>query len=588
MKYRAAIVTTVATVAVGGLTTFLYSGSVSTPFTANANHKANCSLTPGQTAAFELSSAVTAEGQSDSFKGVMSWQVEELNNGIARVRAKFNNVSLTQNMTLAAERATLPEGLPFFLEIDSNCAISSKAFPTEWQARARLLVATQLDNLTFLLPESGKTKWQIPALDGLGDYTAHFSLLGQDPLQIQRLKTDHLIRGAADSFGIHISLNKSVATATFDTAQPLWWQAVSGEEQMSMRTAGAPEIMMEQRFSLKRNDQLFSAIPQSSWALAEKTTPYDLPPELNELVTVHKSYHDAYHAFSSAIADKPPRYFDGALEMAAWLKQHPQDVDVLVAELRGQMDDDARPTAFLALELSGLTQARDALSIMLYDGSMSIGDQARAASALADLGAPSLEVADLLLLRAKTKDLAGNASLLGVGTMLDRTEDPGLRQHIMQSLQDQLASAADPSDRLILIDSIGNTGEAAFVEVLSQELISQSTATRRRAADALSRLPVEQARPALLNALTQENDPQVSIALIDALTDTGATSLELVDVLEKHISSPNANQRAATIDLLGAQKTERTRQLLIAQYKVETDVELKQRIGRYLPAKELR
>ncbi|MBU1618403.1 MAG: HEAT repeat domain-containing protein [Gammaproteobacteria bacterium] len=588
MKYRPAILVSGTVVAVVGLTTYLYSGSASTPFAANENHKANCSLTPGQTAAFELSSSVTAEGQSDSFKGVMSWQVEELNMGIARVRATFNSVSLSQNMTLAAERTALPEGLPFFLEIDSNCAISSKAFPAEWQPRARLLVATQLDNLTFLLPESGKTQWQMPALDGLGDYTAHFSLLGQAPLQIQRRKTDHLIRGAADRFGIHISLNKSVATATFDTAQPIWWQAVSGEEQMSVRTAGTPEVRMEQLFSLKRNDQLFTAVPQSSWALAEKSTPYDLLPELNELVTEHKSYQEAYQAFSSAITDKPPRYFDGALEMAAWLKQHPQDVDLLVAELRGQMDDEARPTAFLALELSGLTKAREALSTMLYDGSMSLGDQSRAASALADLGTPSLEVADLLLSRAEMKDMAGNASLLGVGSMLDRTEDPGLRQHIMQSLQDQLANTTDFSERLILIDSIGNTGEVAFVEVLSQELSSQSEATRRRAADALSRLPAEQAVPALLNALTLESDPQVSIALIDALKDTGASSSELVDVLEKHVSSPNSNQRAATIDLLGAQKNERTRQLLIAQYKVETDVQIKQRIGRYLPAKDLR
>ena len=134
----------------------------------------------------------------------------------------------------------------------------------------------------------------------------------------------------------------------------------------------------------------------------------------------------------------------------------------------------------------------------------------------------------------------------------------------------------------------GNTGDAAFVDVLSQELSAESTATRRRAADAISRLPAEQARPALLDALVLESDPQVSTALIDALKHAGATSPELVDVLEKRINSSDANQRAATIDLLGSQQTERAQQLLIAQYKRETDAQLKMQIGRYVPARALR
>ena len=549
---------------------------------------ASCRLMPGQTSAFRINSVVTAEGQSDIFQGVMSWHVEELNADIARVRAAFSNVTLTQEMTLTAERAVSPEGLPFFLEVTENCEIISTAFAPQWQPKTRLLVATQLDNFKFLLPDAGAKKWQKPALDGLGDYTAHFSVLSQTPLQIQRHKTDHLIRGAADNFGIGISLNKSQATATFNPAQPLWWQTISGEEQVNLRIAGQPEVVMQQKFSLQRDDQLFAAIAQIDWTLAEKSIPYDLPPEFNELITTHQSYAEAYNAFFSAITDKPPRYFDGALEMAAWLKKHPDDVDLLVAELLGQMDDDARPTAFLALQLSGLNNAKQALSDMVFDAGMSQGDQSRAASALADLGTPSLEVADLLLSRASIKDIAGNASLLSVGTMASRSSDPALQQYIMDTLQQQLADTVDQSERLMVIDSMGNTGDEAFVEVLGQQLTTQSTTTRRRAADALSRLPAEQAQPVLLDALALETDPQVSTALIDALKNSGAASPQVVDVLEKRISSSDPNQRAASIDLLGAQHTERAQQLLIAQYKRETDAYIKIQIGRYVPAKALR
>ncbi|WP_240222694.1 HEAT repeat domain-containing protein [Rheinheimera hassiensis] len=591
LKIRKILVLATAAAAVVGIIAFNSwenSGPAQADLAASAPQAASCHLSVGQTAAFRFSSTVTAEGQSDTFEGVMSWQVEALNAGVARVRASFSKVSLSQDMTLAAERAASPQGLPFFLQVDSNCAISGTAFAPQWQPKSRLLVATQLDNFTFLLPQAGATQWQSAALDGLGDYTAHFSLLSQAPLQIQRQKTDHLIRGAADSFGIKISLQKSQATAMFNPAQPLWWQAISGEEIVSLQVAGQPEVIMQQRFSLQRDDQLFAAIPQTDWALAEKSVPYDLAPEFDEFITQQQSYTEAYTDFVSAITDSPPRYFDAALEMAAWLKKHPEDVDLLVAELRGQMADDARPTAFLALQLSGLNNAREALSDMVFDATMSQGDQSRAASALADLGTPRQDVAELLLARAAVKDIAGNASLLGAGSMVDRSDDPALRQYIMQSLQQQLVSTADQSERLILIDSMGNTGDAAFVDVLSQELSAQSTATRRRAADAISRLPAEQARPALLDALVLESDPQVSTALIDALKHAGATSPELVDVLEKRINSSDANQRAATIELLGSQQTERAQQLLIAQYKRETDAQLKMQIGRYVPARALR
>jgi hypothetical protein len=564
------------------------SGPTQADIAAGAAPAASCSFSVGQTAAFRFSSTVTAEGQSDTFEGVMSWQVEALNDGVARVRAAFDKVNLSQDMTLAAERAVSPQGLPFFLQVDSNCSITGTAFATQWQPKSRLLVATQLDNFTFLLPPAGVTQWQSSALDGLGDYTAHFSVLSQAPLQIQRHKTDHLIRGAADSFGIKIAVHKSQATAMFNPSQPLWWQAISGEEIVSLQVAGQPEVMMQQRFSLQRDDQLFAAIAQTDWALAEKSVPYDLAPEFDEFTTQQQSYTETYAAFISAITDTPPRYFDAALEMAAWLKKHPEDVDLLVAELRGQMADDARPTAFLALQLSGLNNAREALSDMMFDTTMSQGDQSRAASALADLGTPRQDVAELLLSRAMIKDIGGNASLLGAGSMVARSTDPALRQYIMQSLQQQLVDTSDQSERLILIDSMGNTGDASFVEVLSHELSAESEATRRRAADAISRLPAEQARPALLDALEQESDPQVSTALIDALKHAGASSPELLDVLEKRVSSPDANQRAATIDLLGAQQTERAQQLLIAQYKRETDARIKMQIGRYVPAKALR
>ena len=549
---------------------------------------ASCDFIKGQETAYKIESSTTANNQTDSFKAIMSWHVDELNGDIAKIRASFSHVEFEQAMTLPEERAESPQGKVFFLDINKHCIITSTAFTTSWNAKTRLLVAALLDNLTFKLPEKNESQWQLSAIDGLGDYTAIFDLVNDSPLQIQRRKTKHLTRGSVEEFGLMLSVKKSIATSTFNRNTPFWWQSISGEEQISVNVQNEPEILLVQTFSLERAEHLFTPIEHVSWRTAEKLTPYDLPAHFDESIVSHLSYEETFDSFINAIKAPSPRYYDAALEMAAWLKKHPEDVDLLVSEIYGTLDDEARPTAFLALQLSGLSIATEALSEMLFDANLSLGDQSRAASALADIGVPSLEVADLLLSRSTVKDSAGNTSLLGVGSMVDRSDDPLLREHIIDSLRQNFADTASQSEQLTLIDSMGNTADPAFTELLSEQLISQSEAKRRRAADALARLNSDKAQPALLKALISENSSSVSAALIKALKDSGAASSDVVDALAKRVNSADPQLRVASIDLLGAQQTQEAKNLLITQYKRESDVYIKRRIGRYLSAKDLR
>ncbi|WP_404936181.1 MULTISPECIES: HEAT repeat domain-containing protein [unclassified Pseudoalteromonas] len=82
--------------------------------------------------------------------------------------------------------------------------------------------------------------------------------------------------------------------------------------------------------------------------------------------------------------------------------------------------------------------------------------------------------------------------------------------------------------------------------------------------------------------------PSVSAALVKALKDSGAASSDVVDALAKRVNSLDPQLRAASIDLLGAQQTQEAKNLLVTQYKRESDVYIKRRIGRYLSAKDLR
>ena len=216
---------------------------------------ASCDFSVGQQSAFKLQSSVTADNQSDTFKGVMSWHVDELNEDIAKIRASFSDVELKQAMTLPEERAASPQGQTFFLEVNKSCVITSTAFTQSWEPKTQLLVAALLDNLTFSLPKTNTSQWQISALDGLGDYTARFNLVNDSPVQIHRAKNNHLTRGAVDDFGLILSVNKSTATATFNTDMPIWWQSITGEEEISVKVQNEPEILMLQTFSLQRDDR---------------------------------------------------------------------------------------------------------------------------------------------------------------------------------------------------------------------------------------------------------------------------------------------------------------------------------------------
>lgn len=558
----------------------------------------NCRLSPGERAAFRLNSTVTAQGQSDRFDSTMSWEVVALNEGVARVRAAFSSVAFTQELSLPSERASSPEGLPFFLEIDSKCAVVTKAFSSKWDVKTRLLVSTQIENYAFVLPETGQRTWEVKAFDGMGSYTANFTRVDQPSLLIRREKSHHLSKRGAESFGISISLDNARAQANFDEALPMWWQSVSGQEHVTVRAPGQPEVTMIQHYSLERDDAQFVSVPMLKWddpdvsiaknSASDYRSSQPKSSEFSVLKNKHQSYSGARAAFNQAISETPPLYFDAALELAGWLKENPADVGILIAELYGDLDEESRPTVFHALQLSGTSEAKKALIEIIDERALSDIDQARAVSALADLDEPSQEVVDVLLDRAKTDDTAGKVSILAVGTMASRADNTALRQHMLTALNDRHSAASYTSERLVLLDAMGNTKDERFLELLNDELGSSTHDIRRHAALALSKLPAEMAKPVLFSRLMEEQDPRVSTTLIKALKKTGAASVELTAALDQLLTQSRDNQRTAIVDLLGAQSSNDARQLLAKQFKREKNVHIKQRIGRYLPAEALR
>lgn len=584
-----------ASILAGGLWYFSRFSAAPSPALAAKPESPECTLQPGQQVAFALRSSVSAEGQRDHFNAVMSWEVVSSNQGLSRVRAALSQVSLSQQLTAEPHRAASPEGLPFYLEIDQRCAIQSRAFSSQWRENAKLLVTTLLDNYAFRLPAAAPAdQWQSQESDGIGDYRAQFTALSSAPWQIRRHKLGHKPDETAEAFGIAIKLKDNSATATFASHTPAWWQHIEGSETVSFATTGDPEMLMSMQFSLQRDDQQFAAVPALAWAEA---SPLKLQHGVNSstgnsdtlaLTTEHQNYREVRAAFDHAFSLKPPRYYDAALALAAWLQQQPDDVARVVAELRAAQDTNTHPTLFHALQLSGNAQAREALIALMGDPALSASDQARAVSALADLGEANKEVADLLLARAQTTDLVGDVSLLRLGSISARSNDPTLREYLGQALMDTHAAADNDTRRVLLIDAMGNSGDQRFIDVLSRELSAVSPGNRRHAARALAKLASDETTPLLVKHLATENDPRTTAELARALTKTGRPLPDAIPILEQRLQNTGDYERAAIIKLLGSQNSEAAKQALVQHFKREKSARLKQLIGRYLPATALR
>ncbi|MCA9680926.1 MAG: HEAT repeat domain-containing protein, partial [Myxococcales bacterium] len=311
------------------------------------------------------------------------------------------------------------------------------------------------------------------------------------------------------------------------------------------------------------------------------------------------AYADALGSFLGHFGADPgdgDPSFAAARELAAWLRTHEDGPRLLAEALRaGSIEAAARPAMFLALELSGTEAARGTLSELLVDPQLGSVDRARAASALADIGAPTLDTAALLLAQTQAQAqgqgdaMVANVSVLGLGSMAKRAGDDGeLRSFVRDSLDEALAATVDEGQARVLLDAMGNSGDAVFADTLESHLGAESPATRQHAAKALGRLDPAEAGPRLLERLGDETDPAVSAAIVSAYRGP-ASAHAIATMSDKLAASSSVAERAALITWLGnaSLNDAAAQRQLVAHVGRETNAQLLRQIGTYLPAAEM-
>ncbi|MFS8068181.1 MAG: hypothetical protein ACMG6S_17645, partial [Byssovorax sp.] len=385
-----------------------------------------CRFSAGETAAFTLESTVRdvrAEDE-DHFGGTLSFQVvEQLSTTRWRLRAALSDVSLSQTLTLPAERAKGPLTDPFFVDVDASCRFVGFGFARDWDARRRQFVQTTLLTHEFVLPATRETqRWSASQSDGMGPFAASYELASGSrgaALHIERRKGAYDGKAGAESMGLSLVVVASKATASFDLDHPQWLTSTSGVERVQVKMQGALAADLLQRFRLTRDDARFvamSAVAPGDADFRDAFAAVDEARPLVEATGAKVPYEAALRAFLAhfpGTGSGDPSYA-AARELAGWLKSHPEGARRLVAALRaGEIDEAARAAMFLGLELSGTDASRDALSDVLKDGHFRALDRARAASALSDLGTPTQGTAELLLAQGQSDrdPMVANVSL---------------------------------------------------------------------------------------------------------------------------------------------------------------------------------
>lgn len=577
-----------------------------------------CRFTQGDTDAYAFESVVTvdaggAHAERDRFAGVLSWVVVEAATGErpALLRASITHVELEQSLTPEPARARASElaGQPFFVRIDETCRFAGIGFGASVRPVTRELVTTLLEGAEIALPGDARDRWEAEQRDGVGEYTARYTLareVGSGALRIRREKPGYHEEAEALRAGIRVQVLEAAAEARFDPTRPGWMQRFEGREHVRFELPGAPARGMVHQLAILRDGGRYVAVGAASsdeadFERAHLESGDDAPvdPALAAL-----GHEEALALFLERMrAEGAAGTYPAARLLADWLRAHPEGSAQLLADLRaGAIDAHAHAALFLALQLVGDEASRAVLVEATLAADLAEVDRARAAVALADHGEPTREAADVLLAQVRegeSPDVA-NVSLLGLGRMAGRAEEgSALREELRATLRDELERAADVHDEIAVVEALGNTRDASFEGALEERLHADDARVRAHAAHALEHMPAERARPRLVEQLEGESSSEVRMAILRSLRgidgEPGRESGPRLDARELELAarllatSDDAAVRAGVIDWLGrsAEQPE-ARAVLAAHFPSEPVLQLKQRIGAFVSAAELR
>lgn len=563
-----------------------------------------CTFTPGEQRAYTIQNNVTVAQITDRFDGTLSMEVVQQSDEGTILRAAITDLTLTQELSQTDDRTgrAAIESKPFFMVIDDTCAFGEIGFTDSWDTSARQLVTTVLRAQEIVLSQETTPTWSVTQRDGGGTYVAHYTAeSAQRDVQITRTKHMYEAQTSAKSFGIELSVLSSETTAMFEPEQGSL-ESIRGEEHVKLTLPSGTQVL-SQRFSMMRHDAAFLAIAKASMEDADFRDALDLPskarviheePIQSEFAAM--THGEARVQFLAFFAERGD---DGVLPaaklLARWMRADPGRAAMLLDDLReGRIPEHTHAALFLGFELAGDDASREALISAIKSDDLTELNRARAASALSDHGVPTERAAKVLQAHAKKggSPMVSTVSKLGLGTMASQAQGP-LQEQLFEHLGTELSGAQSRKEIVTAIDAIGNSANDAFAPALIEELTDEEPSIRAHAAEALGRLSPEVGRTALITQLEKEEEPQVISSLLNGVMDTDkeASQLSREDLIlaTELLQSSHTGVRGQVIGWLGHfSPHQEVKVVLASHFHKEKNLALKQLIGQFLTAAELR
>ncbi len=336
-----------------------------------------------------------------------------------------------------------------------------------------------------------------------------------------------------------------------------WHTEVSGRSDIELQGGSDLSIRVRQRLLLERSQQ---PIPASARLPELPLNPLEWPPIPDELI-----YPPEPREPLATVEDflRELAALEGAPreELKAFLYDNDQYLLAIGEQIRGGLiGDDFERSLLLAVGQADTAAAHQLLTDLAVDTELDDQARFRSLQALKYAEHPIAEAElEALFAYAENVELVGddaeiaNTAMLMLGIIARQQSDSEFGLALSERLMTQLYATTSEERAAALITAVGNSGNLALVDGVSDFLGRDDTTLRTRAAEALGRLPSPVAEETLRDHLATERDTGVQVAALQAMGRQAMSDQSVDTVMEFAARDREQPVRRAAIESLASQ-----------------------------------
>ncbi|NUN13575.1 MAG: HEAT repeat domain-containing protein [Myxococcales bacterium] len=529
-----------------------------------------------------LTLGADSEKQGDitlNVAGLLNLTVANVEEGMIHLHAVMDNVRFggessggTQadpDVIRALEKAI---EVPFFVTIDTTGRVEAVHFRTGTDEMARGLLKSVVTTGQMVLPTAaGISSWEVEETDSTGDYRARYQV-DADGKRLQKTKLSYVrlatAAGLVDSGAGVMRMDTITFRGMYEPRSDGWPETINESEELTLASSSklpALKTRGQARWSLVStgNNPALVDTFQREWSLLETA-------ELAKIegVTATDKQHDL-----ALVGGEPLAVMLGSLaalpadetadaeraglmvRASAALRLEPKEATRVGAEIRNNAAAPHVGTLLGALGGANTPEAQQTLADLLKDTNLPAQVRADAAAHLGQSTLTDKAHVETLWDGVQDPDLdVHSQSLLALGASAQglKTEHPEVAKSVTEKLMEYFATATTDEDRVLTLQALGNTGDAAMVPTLESAIVWPNEVVRAAAVMAFRFVQHPAAEPWITTVMVHDESNLVQKAAMAAgiFRPFSAMAMALEAVLKQ---DPAADVRHAALQTLAAQ-----------------------------------